>query len=409
MTDDRATIGSIAWGELFPWLILVRAFRIAATLRVIALATAGIVLTLAGWWLAAWLVPDEGNAAALLLPGQKVPGALVQSVGPVFTKADPWRPGEGTFQVWSPFNPLAQVWLALPRTMRGLFAAGVTWKDVPALLLASLCTLAVWAFFGAAIVRIAAVQLTTGQRLPLGLALRHAGRKWTSYFGAPLFPLGGVLLITVFLSLLGLLLRFDASAVLTAMIWPLALAGGLIVTLLLVGLAFGWPLMWPAIGVQSSDSYDAISRSYSYVFQRPLHYLFYAWVAAALGTLAWLVASNLAHWVIEWTYWAASWGAGWERIQTLVSGGDLGGGGLVAGAMLNFWTSFVLVIGWAFLCGFFWVSATAIYLLLRHDVDGNELDDVVFEDERLDPAYSVPSLHAEDGGGRSIPGLSTEE
>jgi len=35
-----------------------------------------------------------------------------------------------------------------------------------------------------------------------------------------------------------------------------------------------------------NDSFDALSRSYAYVFQRPLHYLFYALVAAVFGALA---------------------------------------------------------------------------------------------------------------------------
>ena len=50
--------------------------------------------------------------------------------------------------------------------------------------------------------------------------------------------------------------------------------------LLLLGLAFGWPLMWATISTEGTDSFDALSRSYAYVFQRPLRYLFYVVVRA---------------------------------------------------------------------------------------------------------------------------------
>ena len=44
---------------------------------------------------------------------------------------------------------------------------------------------------------------------------------------------------------------------------------------LLLGLIFGWPLMFSTISTEGTDAFDAISRSYAYVFQRPFHYLFY--------------------------------------------------------------------------------------------------------------------------------------
>ena len=45
---------------------------------------------------------------------------------------------------------------------------------------------------------------------------------------------------------------------------------------LAVGLAAGWPLMWPTISSEGTDAFDALSRSYAYVYQRPLAYLLYA-------------------------------------------------------------------------------------------------------------------------------------
>lgn len=406
MNDDRGTVRAIAWDEVFPWLILLRTFRIAACGRMLVLATAAMLLTWASWWAASALLASDRAVGGWLFEGEQALGQWDEPVGPALgPEPDPWQPGRGAMQVWSPLNPLAQAWLVLPRPVVALFQRGVHWGDVPALALAGLCTLAIWAFFGAAIVRMAAVQLAAGERLPFTSAMKHACRKWPSYVGAPLFPLGGIFLATFFVAVLGLLMRVDAGAVVVAVVWPLAILCGLIITLLLLGLGFGWPLMWPAIGVEAGDSYAAISRSYSYVFQRPLHYLFYALVAAVLGALGWLLVSNFARWVIEMTYWAAAWGAGWDRLQTIVLGGP-------GSSMLGFWTNLVLAVARAFLFSYLWVAATGIYLLLRRDVDGNELDDVVFEDERLDPSYSVPTLHGNGEStapGRSLPGLASDE
>ncbi len=52
----------------------------------------------------------------------------------------------------------------------------------------------------------------------------------------------------------------------------------------LIGL-LGWPLMNPTISAEGSDSFDALSRSYSYVFQAPWHYLWYTTVALAYGAV----------------------------------------------------------------------------------------------------------------------------
>ena len=91
-------------------------------------------------------------------------------------------------------------------------------------------------------------------------------------------------------------------------------------TILLAGVLLGWPLMWATISVEGTDSFDALNRTYAYVFQRPLRYLFYAIVAAVIGWLGWIVVENFAASVIWLASWAASWGAGSARMQELTAG-----------------------------------------------------------------------------------------
>ena len=88
-------------------------------------------------------------------------------------------------------------------------------------------------------------------------------------------------------------MKANLGLLLGGLLWPLALVAGLLMTLLLLGLLFGWPLMWATISAEGTDSFDALSRSYAYVFQRPLHYLFYIMVAAVIGWLGWLLVREL--------------------------------------------------------------------------------------------------------------------
>jgi hypothetical protein len=251
---------------------------------------------------------------------------------------------------------------------------------------------AVWAFFGAAICRIAAVQLAAGEQVGWGSALRYACRKWPSYFAAPLLPLGGVLLAAIPVMVLGLVMRV-LSLWLGVLLWPLVLVAGLLMVLLLLGLLFGWPLMWATISAEGTDSFDALSRSYAYTFQRPLHYLFYAFVAGFIGWLGWLLVQNFAAGVVWMGYWAAGWGCRSDQINAL-----LGSGGGRSVAFIHFWAGCVKLLAVGYLFSYFWTAATAIYLLLRRDVDATEMDEVFLDADLSEQSVGLPAITTDQAG-----------
>ncbi|MFM1904169.1 MAG: hypothetical protein RLZZ440_2069, partial [Planctomycetota bacterium] len=80
--------------------------------------------------------------------------------------------------------------------------------------------------------------------------------------------------------------------------------------------------------------------------------------------------------------WAASFGMGHGRTQAVIEG--LFGGGPLADAwglqMLRFWSRGLANLLGAFGFGYFWAIATAAYLVLRQDVDGTMLDEIVLEE-----------------------------
>src|SRR5262249_11781103 len=109
--------------------------------------------------------------------------------------------------------------------------------------------------------------------------------RYVSFFTAPLFPLAFVAVMVVLLAIFGLIHMIPIlGEIWDGLLWPLVLLAGLAMAVVLVGLV-GWPMMYATISTEGSDSFDAISRSYSYVYQSPWHYIWYCLVALGYGTV----------------------------------------------------------------------------------------------------------------------------
>jgi hypothetical protein len=136
------------------------------------------------------------------------------------------------------------------------------------------------------------------------------------------------------------------------------------------------------VGVERGDSFQAISTAFSYLYQRPLHYIFYLLVALAVALPTLAAAELFATAATNLALWATSLGMGHARTAEVLAGLEMaghGGGGALGIAALGFWSRVVGAIVGSFGWGYFWAIATAAYLLLRRDVDGTELDEVVVE------------------------------
>jgi hypothetical protein len=279
----------------------------------------------------------------------------------------------------------------------------LTFNETIHRLVCSLWNLAVWSFFAVAICRIAAVHLGREERVELRGAIQYAARKYGWSMAAPLFPLLGIVLAGIPAAALGLLMRVDAGSVVAALLWPFALVGGLVMAVLLLGLTVGWPLMWPAISSEHhGDAFEAFSRTYSYVFHRPLHFLFYAVVAVLFGSVCWLVVSYMTEGLILLASNAAAWGAGAERIDLLKHDSLPGVLGLSA-SLIQAFEFMVRVIAVSFNFSFFFCISTAMYLVLRRDVDQTNFDEVFTEEDR--ERFSLPPLKPNADG---VPGASDE-
>jgi hypothetical protein len=429
MSNNAGPLREIAWQEVLPWLLLVRAFRVSIQVSQLVLATAGVLATIAGWWALAQLF---GNT-------QEEP--LRVWLGPSFYSSSPWTKQDGVFSWqpaasadlgstptepqqaigasyrglwhdgpprlgWLPGNPYLDSWRQLGAPFRQLFDSDLRIAGLAFLLCACLWAAAVWALLGGAITRIAAMQLGREENVGLKTALRYAAGKWRSYFAAPLLPLFGLFLCACPIFVLGILMWANVGVLLASLVWPLALLASVLMALLLMALLFGWPLMWPTISTEGTDSFDALSRSWSYVYHRPLHYVFYAAVVTILGGLGWLLVAYFAEWIVYLPLWAVSWTAGGARFDEIMGGaGSLGTSARWGSNVIYFWNGCVRLLAISFAYSYFWTASTAIYFLLRRDDDGTDLDDVYVEP--ADQDYGLPPLEKDAAGVPVVPKSET--
>lgn len=416
MQQPPVVVRQIAWEELFPWLILLKTVRIALAPSLLAVATLAVLLTPLGWHALSWLlgVPaaqGEAPLGGLDRPpgatatrgtgrrGVEPPEPLPPAVRSQLARAIPLAP-----RAYLPaaHSAMLDAYTGLTEPLWRLFSRPVTVRQALVWLLGFVWTLAVWSLPGGLITRRACVQLATGQVPDLAGLVRLAAGRWSGYFFAPLYPLTGVLGLTLGVACLGLLVRWGGGVglVLLALVWPLVLLAGVAAIWLLGGLLLGWPLQWPAISAErDGDAFDAFSRSFSYLYGRPLHYFFYFVLAAALGALLWAVADAAVTAIHHWCLWALGWGLGEEqptRLDRAIAWwlGSAAEGGLapqpapvgrpappaaslwLAGGVVAALAQLLRSVAIALRFSYFFAAATAIYLLLRQDVDEKELDEV---------------------------------
>ncbi len=378
------TIHEILWSEALPWWLLFRAAGSAFAPTVILLALLGGLATWAGWSIADSLRLAGSDPAADAILDASLGGGLVI----------PGPDGSNAAAVLTPsrqaFPALRAAWNWLPRPVADVLElVGIPFR--PTATLAQMggalarvgWFVLVWSIFGTAITRHVALKLVGEEAPGLVGAVLYGARKWLAAFNSVGFVLLGIVALSIPGALLGLLMRTDWGLAVAGAIWPLVLAGAVVLAILAIGIVFGWPLMVAAVGVERGDSFQAISTSFSYLYQRPLHYAFYALVAGIVALPACAAAGLFADATSTLALWAASFGMGHDRTLAVLEGLRSQAEAPWGIRALGFWTrglgSLLGSFGW----GYFWAIATAAYMLLRQDVDGTELDEVVIDEPGL--------------------------
>jgi MFS family permease len=437
------------------WRDLFNGFMVALDLRKCFLALCGIVVTicLCGGMtitLGNHLDPDSvvvprdlvlhkwlraQNQAWHVIYKGPVPkaGAATKSLDGGAAKPDMMAAKPG-----APAEPKANAWLALGYSI-----------------VFGLIFVAIWSYFGGAIARIAAYEIAKdGERIETRKALQFSRKKFWSFFWAPLICAIGLLffgLCNYVGGFVGKLLDFVyIGAPMVAILLPLALLSGFIMTLILVGTFTGAPLFAPAVAAEGTDSFDAVSRGFSYVYSRPWHYIWYQMVASVYGYICIgfviLFAIAMCHVGIKagekgfelcgaWKSETKSsfsdvTNAAWKlilsdehqhgsmyrwdpvgivkgphpygRLQVLsnkivrvdyehktLSGKDLSGDHMFAAFVLTLWLAITLGLALGYVVSYFISQQTMIYYILRKKVDGIEMNEVFEEAEEEAKAMEV--------------------
>jgi hypothetical protein len=295
--------------------------------------------------------------------------------------------------------------------------------------LVMLWTVITWAVFGGAITRIAAVQATRGEKIGAFEALRFTRKRLMSYIMAPLFPMLFMVALTVLMILFGFVVMIPLLGdFIAGFFWVGLLILGLIMAVVLVGLV-GWPLMSATISTEGTDSWEAVSRSYSYVYQKPWQYIWYGLVAICYGAVLVFFVGFMG----SLTAYLSKWGVGetpfissagrepsflfiyaprsfeWRALMlqgAVTQTGPVAENGVIderlyadylktlswwnfAGAgLMAIWLGllFLLIIGFGY--SYFWCAGTLIYLLMRRSVDAAEMDEVYLEEEEPEGTYT---------------------
>lgn len=271
----------------------------------------------------------------------------------------------------------------------------------------SVITLAVMSVAGGAICRIAALQFARSEKPGLLEALRFSMRKFTSFFTAPLAPLGIIVFMGLFIFVLGLIGNIPGFGELMIGIFMLlALIASALISVILIGAVAGFNLMFPAVAYDNSDCFDAISRSLSYVYAKPWRMGFYTVIAAIYGAICYVFVRFFAFLLLWVSHRSLQFGILGDNkklaaIWPAPSFADLlGSSGSAPGHWAESVAAFLVylcvlgVVGLvvSFIVSYYFSVNTIIYSLMRNKVDNTALDDVYTytEETKAEPAAPEP-------------------
>jgi hypothetical protein len=257
--------------------------------------------------------------------------------------------------------------------------------------------LAVTSIAGGAICRISSLQVARGEKPGLTEAIRYSIKRFTNFLTAPLAPITIIIFIGIFILLLGLLGNIPrVGELIVGLGMPLTLFAGFLITVVVIGTFAGFNLMYPAISYDGSDCFDAISRSFSYVYARPWRMLAYTSIAIVYGSICYIfvrffafLSLFISHWFLRLSLWTQNGSqeinkleAIWpepEFMQLLVTPSTLNTVNWTEKAAAFLVYIFLLVvIGLvvSFIINFYFSANTIIYSLLRHKVDNTAFEDI---------------------------------
>ncbi len=176
---------------------------------------------------------------------------------------------------------------------------------------------------------------------------------------------------------------------------------------MLLGTTVGGSLMLPVIAYEASDGFDAVSRSFRYVFSQPWWMGFYLLIAGLVGAVSYLFVRLFVYLVLIVTYGMVLLGAAgdpmrveklrrlWPRpgFYDLMGSGPaiVGWSETVGGVLVRITMLGMVGLVVAYVVSFYFSASTVIYSLLRQKLDRIAPDRVYVKlDEVVDGGVDAP-------------------
>jgi len=339
----EGTIRRIDWTELTPVVLLLRVFNLSLGLRAMLLALLGLKLTILLNFLAgiSFLSPE-----------------LAEQI----------RQGKPQYY----FN------LPVDLLYSGVLDTTFSVQENPKLLFWFPGFVLIWVLCGGLICRNAAVRLTVDESESLGNLALFLRKRAISFVTAPLLVFFGIFCCFLPVLIAGSMLNVPFLDYVVALLFPIPFAFACLTVFLTLVLAAGFMLLFAAVCTDGSDGFDAVSRMFSYICQRPLHYVFYWLGCYVLGWLGFVVIQFPVYAAIQLC---------WNRVPA-------------ESELIIFWANLFTSIPLAYWFAWFWTSSAAIYLLLRRSVDATPLSEIY----RVVPTKirTLPTIKTDDRGAPEI-------
>jgi hypothetical protein len=420
MADESQVIRAINWRDIFPFTHIFRAFWIAVHPSKLVLGVLLIFSLYAG-----------GRILDACWPAGSLPNAFdvqqyeqfhwARASGDRFAEAlPPMGPKVGIsvlFLAYEVRQASAVIDFAASLQPRGAINAlanfviiGPSWLIrahlVYAILFAAIF-LVLWGIFGGAIARIAAVHVARDEKISVRQAISFSTSKVLSFIFAPLIPVIIIVVFGIAIAVGGLLFYIPyIGPIVAACLFFLWLLAAVLMTLAATGMIAGLNLMYPTIAVEGSDSFDAISRSFSYVFTRPWRMILYCVVALIYGALCYIFAHLFLFGMLKLTHlFARLWLRGQPRtyfpmiwpspdLQSLAyppAYASLKFSDALAAGIFSFWIYLLIALLAAFIISFYFSASTIIYCLMRAEVDATDMGDVYVDESEEEFGEAPPN------------------
>ncbi|MFI4851312.1 MAG: hypothetical protein ACIAZJ_19535 [Gimesia chilikensis] len=381
----------IPYKILFPWLHLFRTFRLAVDFQKILLAVAGLLMLSLGNYLFNKLpFAPEAPASTGIVAVQHTIQFPPPSAGVVSESLNSERlSGLSTSPSGELLSPatLLEPMGFFTRPVLTLFETGASWSALAYATTQLLWAVIVWAIFGGAITRIAAIQFAQDDHIGCRAAVGFSLKRILSLVSAPLLPFAGMGFFWVLCLLIGLFGNIPgAGGVIVSLLWGLAFLFAFVLTLILLVTLAGWPLMMTTISVEDSDGFDGLSRIFSYLFGRIWYFLWLTVVVLCYGAVCLFFAAVLLQVMSYLAFWGVSWGMGSEQALNLFQQDQP----TLAATISIGWGSILNLLFSGFVISFFWSASTIVYFLLRKCDDGTPLDHVYVADEDQEETDELP-------------------